>query len=67
MDNNTSSVTWVRNPVTGRFTCGSSSVRDQKPFKVSHMVTLWQCLCSLRSLVTTSVEPGYSVIKKKKY
>ncbi|WZZ68429.1 hypothetical protein YC2023_079799 [Brassica napus] len=33
--------TWIRNPVTGRFTFGPSSARDRRPFTVSHMVTLW--------------------------
>ena len=62
-----SSATWVRNPATGEFTCGPSSARDQRPLTVSHMVTPWQCLCSLRSLVwTTTVDPEHSVIKKKK-
>ena len=58
---------WVRALATAEIYMWTAVPETEDRYTVSHMVTPWQCPCSLRSLVwTISVGPGYSVSKKKK-
>ena len=64
-------VQWYRSSSWSFGHCGiymwAAASETEDRYTVSHMLTPWQRPCSLRSLVwITTVEPGHSVIKKKK-